>query len=56
LKSIITNNRIQDGPAAQTSYSIDLADGEIGIVAGKILEKRAAAVNEYMIHFGGEGT
>jgi hypothetical protein len=56
LKSVITNNRIQDGPTAQTSYSIDLADGGVGIVTGNVIEKGASAVNEYMIHFGGEGT
>jgi len=56
LTSIITNNRIQDGPTAQTSYSIDFADGGNDVVTGNIIEKGASAVNRYMIHFGGEGT
>ncbi|WP_158931305.1 right-handed parallel beta-helix repeat-containing protein [Acidisphaera sp. S103] len=54
--NIITNNRIQDGPTAQTSYSIDLADGGIDTVTGNVIEKGASAVNDYMVHFGGEGT
>jgi hypothetical protein len=56
LINVITGNRIQDGPTAQTSYSIDLADGGIDTVSGNTIEKGASAQNSYMIHFGGEGT
>jgi hypothetical protein len=56
LRTVITNNRIQDGPTAQTSYSIDFADGGNDVVTGNVIEKGASAVNRYIIHFGGEGT
>jgi hypothetical protein len=56
LTTIITDNRIQDGPTAQTSYSIDLANGGIDVVTGNVIEKGMSAVNENIIHFGGEGT
>ena len=54
--TIITDNRIQDGPAALTSYSIDLANGGNGTISGNVIEKGASSPNRYMIHFGGEGT
>ena len=56
LTTIITGNRIQDGPSALTSYSIDLADGGLGTITGNVIEKGASSPNRYMIHFGGEGT
>jgi hypothetical protein len=56
LTNIITNNRIQDGPAAQTSFSIDLADGGNGTITGNVIEKGASSPNRFMIHFAGEGT
>jgi hypothetical protein len=56
LTSIIRNNRIQDGPTAQTSYSIDLSDGGVGIITGNVIEKGASSINEHIIDFGAEGT
>jgi hypothetical protein len=56
LTSIIENNRIQDGPTAPTSYSIDLSDGGVDTVSGNVIEKGASAVNKYMVDFGAEGT
>ncbi len=50
----IIGNRIQDGPTADTSYSIDLPYGGAGIITGNVIEKGPAAVNRYAIHFGGE--
>ena len=35
---IITNNRIQDRPTAQTSVSIDFANGGSGVVTGSVNE------------------
>lgn len=56
LTTIITDNRIQDGATATSSYDIDLAMGGIDTVTGNVIEKGASAPNRYMIHFGGEGT
>lgn len=52
----ITGNRIQDGPTANTSYSVDLPDGGVGLVSGNLIEKGQNAANSSSIHFGGEGT
>lgn len=54
--TVITDNRIQDGPSALTSYSIDIPDGGLATVTGNVIEKGASSPNRYMIHFGGEGT
>jgi hypothetical protein len=56
LSSTIEDNRIQDGPTATTSYSIDFADGGTDVVSGNTIEKGQDAVNEFLVHFGGEGT
>ncbi len=56
LKTTIQNNRILDGPTSDTSYSIDLPNGGIGMISGNVIEKGAAAPNKYFIHFAGEGT
>jgi hypothetical protein len=56
LSSTIISNRIQDGPTATTSYSIDLPDGGTDIVSGNVIEKGAASPNRYLVHYGGEGT
>lgn len=52
--TIITNTRIQDGPIAPTSYSVDLPNGGIAVLAHDIIEKGANAQNFALIHFGGE--
>ena len=51
----ITGNRIQDGPTATSSYSIDLPSGGTGIVSGNLIQKGPNADNRTAIHFGGEG-
>jgi hypothetical protein len=56
LKSVITNNTIEDGPTAQTSYSIDFSDGGVDMVTGNLIEKGPSSVNENIIDFGAEGT
>lgn len=55
LTSVISGNRIVDGPHAGTSYSIDLPDGGIGVISGNVIEKGPLAANRYVIHFAGEG-
>jgi T5SS/PEP-CTERM-associated repeat protein len=56
LSNIISNNRIQDGPTALVSYSIDLSGGGNDRVIDNVIEKGPRAVNHAFIHFGGEGT
>lgn len=56
LNTIITGNRIEDGPTSPTSYSIDLANGGNATIANNVIEKGASSVNKYVVHFGGEGT
>ena len=53
-ETIITNNRIADGPDLSASYSIDLPDGGVATVTGNIIEKGEQAQNRTFIHFGGE--
>lgn len=50
----ITNNRIQDGPTATTSFSIDIPDGGMATITGNTIEKGPSSPNRYAIHFGGE--
>ena len=52
LASTIINNRIQDGPTAAPSYSIDLSNGGSDIVSGNTIEKGPNALNESMVYFG----
>ena len=52
----ITNSRIEDGPSADTSYSIDLPDGGQGLISGNVIEQGPDAANNSLIHFGGELT
>lgn len=51
----ITGNRIEDGPTATTSYSIDLPLGGAGTISGNTIEKGPNADNRAVIHFGGDG-
>ena len=50
----ITGNRIQDGLDADTSYSIVLPNGGVGVIANNTIEQGASAINRFSIHFGGE--
>jgi hypothetical protein len=50
----ITDNRIQDGPTAATSYSIDTPDGGVVTITGNTIEKGPSSPNSSAIHFGGE--
>ena len=52
----ITDNRIQDGPTATTSYSVDLPYGGADVVGGNVIEKGASAPNKYFVQFGQEGS
>ena len=54
--TVISNNRIQDGPTAVSSYEIDVPDGGAVTVTGNTIEKGQSDPNRTMIHFGGEGT
>lgn len=55
-ETIIANNRIQDGPTSDTSYSIDIPNAGIATITGNVIEKGASAVNRHVVHFGGEGS
>jgi hypothetical protein len=50
----ITNDRIQDGPSADTSYGIDLPNGGNAIISNDVIEKGPNSSNGAVIHFGGE--
>jgi hypothetical protein len=52
--TVITGNRIQDGPTANASYDIDLPNGGQAAISGNVIEKGANASNRYAVHFGGE--
>lgn len=52
----ITDNRIQDGPTATTSYSIDIPDGGAATLTDNTIEKGPLSPNRYAIHFGGEAS
>lgn len=54
--NVIENNRIQDGPSGQSSYSIDLEDGGTDTVSGNVIEKGPTALNKYLIAWGDQGT
>ena len=54
LATNIIDNRIQDGPTADTSYSIDIPNGGTGVIRGNVIEQGASAINRYAIHYGGE--
>lgn len=56
LRTVITGNRIQDGPTADTSYSIDLPNGGEGIITNNVIEQGAGSINRFSIHFGGDAT
>lgn len=53
-ETIITNNRIADGPDSTASYSIDLPDGGLATITGNVFEKGVQAQNRTFIHLGGE--
>ena len=55
LRTTIADNLIADG-TAETSYSIDLPNGGVGIITGNTIEKGPNSVNRHLIHFGGEPT
>ena len=53
-ETIITNNRIQDGPDTVGNYSIDLPNGGAATISGNVIEKGAQAQNRTFVHLGGE--
>ncbi|MCW3473935.1 Hint domain-containing protein [Limobrevibacterium gyesilva] len=52
--TVIIDNRIQDGPTADTSYSIDIPDGGAVTITGNVIQKGPNSPNTSAIHFGGE--
>ena len=50
----ITNSRIQDGPTADTSFSIDLPNGGNAVISGNTIEKGPNSPQGSIIHYGGE--
>ncbi len=53
-ETVITNNRIADGPNQSGNYAVDLPDGGAGTVNGNIIEKGLLAQNRTFLHLGGE--
>ena len=53
-ETIVTNNRIQDGPDSVANYSIDLPNGGAATITGNVIEKGAQAQNRTFVHLGGE--
>jgi len=53
-ETVITNNRIADGPNQSGNYAVDLPDGGVGVITGNIIEKGQLAQNRTFIHLGGE--
>ena len=54
--TIIRNSRIQDGPTADTSYSVDLPNGGNATIENNVIEKGPNSPNESLIAFGEEGS
>ena len=52
--TIIMDSRIQDGPTAATSYSVDLAVGGVATIENNVIEKGPNAQNDAFIHYGGD--
>jgi hypothetical protein len=53
-ETVVTNNRIQDGPATAGNYAVDLPNGGAAIISGNVIEKGAQAQNRTFVHLGGE--
>lgn len=53
-ETIVTGNRIQDGPDTVGNYLVDLPNGGAATVTGNVFEKGAQAQNRTFIHLGGE--
>jgi hypothetical protein len=53
--TVITGNRIGNGPTGNGSYGIDLPNGGSGLIQGNIIQKGPASQNHVMITFGEEG-
>jgi len=51
----ITNSRIQDGPTATASYSIDTPNGGNVLIQGNVIQQGPASQNPAIIAFGEEG-
>ena len=51
----ITNSRIQDGPNATSSYSIDAPNGGNVLIQGNVIQQGPASQNPAIIAFGEEG-
>ena len=50
----ITNSRIQDGPTADASYSIDIPNGGNAVISLDTIEKGPNSAQGAIIHYGGE--
>lgn len=51
----IHHNRLDDGPAGQASYELDLPNGGIGHVVGNVIRQSARTQNRALVAFGMEG-
>jgi hypothetical protein len=52
--TIIEDSRIQDGPTADTSYSVDLPNGGVATIENNVIEKGPNSPDDAIIHYGGE--
>ena len=53
-KSVITGNRLDDGPLGEASYEIDLPNGGIALVEGNTLVQSPLSQNPVMLSYGAE--
>src|ERR1700730_2779038 len=56
LDTVITNSRIQDGPVATASYSIDLPNGGNALIQNNVIEQGPLSENPIIIAIGEEGS
>ncbi len=54
--TIITDNRIDDGPTGTASYSIDLPNGGNATITGNVIEQGPESENPAIIAYGEEGS
>jgi hypothetical protein len=54
-ESVITGNQLDDGPAGQASYEIDLPNGGIARVEGNTVVQGPRSQNPVMLSYGAEG-
>lgn len=54
-RTTVTWNRLVDGTGGTASYSVDLPNGGVGVIANNKIVQSATGRNYALVHFGGEG-